>query len=244
MKLRLFQIDAFADRLFEGNPAAVVPLESWLPDALLQSIASENNLSETAFSVPSGSEFHLRWFTPVCEVDLCGHATLASAHVLFRHLGHPENSLVFYTRSGNLVVEEKNRVLVMDFPAIHSNVFPSPEEFVKGLGKIPVEVLTGKTCIAVFQSAEDILSLSHPMTRSYVLWIFRGSRSRLRVERPRRVRFLQPLLRSEGRGFRGPGVRFRPLCLGSLLGREAGKKRDEGPGIVETGGDSVLYGQG
>ena len=160
MKFRLFQIDAFADRMFEGYPAAVLPLESWLPDATLQSIASENNLSETAFSVLSGSEFHLRWFTPVCEVDLCGHATLASAHVLFRHLGHPENSLVFYTRSGNLVVEEKNGVLVMDFPAIHSNVFPSPEEFVKGLGKIPVEVLTGKTCIAVFQSAEDILSLA------------------------------------------------------------------------------------
>ena len=117
MKLRLFQIDAFADRMFEGNPAAVVPLESWLPDALLQSIASENNLSETAFFVPSGSGFHLRWFTPECEVDLCGHATLASAHVLFRHLGYPGNSLVFDTRSGDLAVEERNGLIVMDFPA-------------------------------------------------------------------------------------------------------------------------------
>ena len=117
MKLRLFQIDAFADSLFEGNPAAVVPLESWLPDALLQSIASENNLSETAFFVPSGSGFRLRWFTPECEVDLCGHATLASAHVLFRHLGYPGNSLVFDTRSGDLAVEERNGLIVMDFPA-------------------------------------------------------------------------------------------------------------------------------
>ena len=116
MKLRLFQIDAFSDRLFEGNPAAVVPLESWLPDAFLQSIASENNLSETAFFVPSEPEFHLRWFTPACEGDLSGHATLVSAHVLFRHLGYPGNSLVFDTRSGDLIVEEKNGLLVMDFP--------------------------------------------------------------------------------------------------------------------------------
>lgn len=160
MKLRLFQVDAFADRIFEGNPAAVIPLESWLPDDLLQSIASENNLSETAFFVPSGSGFRLRWFTPMCEVDLCGHATLASAHVLFQHLNYPKNSLVFNTRGGDLVVEEKNGLIIMDFPALRSTICTPPEELVMGLGKVPVEVLSGKSYIAVFECADDIRSLT------------------------------------------------------------------------------------
>ena len=155
----MFQIDAFAERIFEGNPAAVIPLESWLPDLLLQSIASENNLSETAFFVPSGSGFHLRWFTPVCEVDLCGHATLAAAHVLFQHLGYPGDSIVFNTRSGDLEVEEKNGIFVMDFPSRPSNLCPPPEALIKGLGKVPIEVWTGKSYIAVYESADDICSL-------------------------------------------------------------------------------------
>lgn len=104
MKLRQFQIDAFSARVFEGNPAAVVPLDSWLKDSILQAIAGENNLSETAFFVPADKGFHLRWFTPVCEVDLCGHATLVAAHVLFCHLGYPSGLVIFNTRSGQLVV--------------------------------------------------------------------------------------------------------------------------------------------
>ena len=88
MKLKIYQIDAFADHVFEGNPAAVIPLENWLPDAVMQNIALENNLSETAFFVPVENGFHIRWFTPAAEVDLCGHATLASAHVLFNHLNY------------------------------------------------------------------------------------------------------------------------------------------------------------
>jgi PhzF family phenazine biosynthesis protein len=87
MKVRQYQVDAFSKKIFGGNPAAVVPLQSWLPDSLLQSIADENNLSETAFFVPAGSQYELRWFTPLAEVDLCGHATLATAHVLFNHEG-------------------------------------------------------------------------------------------------------------------------------------------------------------
>ena len=158
MTLKLFQIDAFADHVFAGNPAAVLPLESWLPDALLQSIASENNLSETAFFVPAESGFHLRWFTPVCEVDLCGHATLAAAHVLFRHLGYPVNSLVFHTRSGALEVEEKDGLIVMDFPASRSKPCPPPDELVQAVGKVPVEVWAGKSYIAVYESADDIRS--------------------------------------------------------------------------------------
>jgi predicted PhzF superfamily epimerase YddE/YHI9 len=159
LKLKLFHVDAFADCLFEGNPAAVLPLDSWLPDTILQAIASENNLSETAFFVPSGSRFHLRWFTPACEVDLCGHATLAAAHVLFRHLGYTDPFIGFDTRSGRLSVQKKDGLLVMDFPALPLSPCPVPDTLVAGLGKVPVEVFTGKDYIAVFEKADDILAL-------------------------------------------------------------------------------------
>ena len=100
----MFQVDAFAERVFEGNPAAVVPLDAWLEDSLQQAIAEENNLSETAYFVPAGDAFELRWFTPVEEVDLCGHATLASAHVDYAHLGYSGAEVRFLTRSGELRV--------------------------------------------------------------------------------------------------------------------------------------------
>lgn len=105
MKLKQYQVDAFANRAFEGNPAAVCPLESWLDDSLLQAIAEENNLSETAFFVPTEKGYALRWFTPVKEVDLCGHATLAAAHILFNTLGYAQPVITFETRSGDLFVK-------------------------------------------------------------------------------------------------------------------------------------------
>ena len=101
MKIKQFQIDAFTDRVFGGNPAAVCPLQSWPEDNILQSIAEENNLSETAFFVPAENNLELRWFTPVKEVDLCGHATLAAAHVIFEHIGYSADYIVFKTKSGN-----------------------------------------------------------------------------------------------------------------------------------------------
>jgi PhzF family phenazine biosynthesis protein len=104
MKIKQYQVDAFATRAFGGNPAAVCPLECWLDDGLLQAIAEENNLSETAFFVPSEKGFKLRWFTPVKEVDLCGHATLAAAHVIFERIGYTEKVITFETRSGELFV--------------------------------------------------------------------------------------------------------------------------------------------
>lgn len=116
MKLTLYQIDAFASKPFEGNPAAICPLDAWLPDELMQSIATENNLSETAFFVPTSTGFHIRWFTPVHEVDLCGHATLASAYVIFNFLGHENQEVVFESKSGNLIVKRNNDWLEMNFP--------------------------------------------------------------------------------------------------------------------------------
>ena len=109
MKIPLFQVDAFTGRVFGGNPAAVCPLEAWLDDAKMQAIAAENNLSETAFFVEAGDHYELRWFTPTAEVDLCGHATLATAHVLFALLDEPGDTVAFETRSGRLTVTLPDR---------------------------------------------------------------------------------------------------------------------------------------
>src|SRR3954465_2130329 len=117
MHLPLYIVDAFTSRLFGGNPGAVVPLESWLPDAQLQAIALENNLSETAFFVEQDDGYRLRWFTPELEMDLCGHATLASAHVLFRERGFTGDRVVFASKSGPLAVTKKGDLLELDFPS-------------------------------------------------------------------------------------------------------------------------------
>ncbi len=141
-RLRQFQVDAFASEVFRGNPAAVVLLDDWLPDDLLQSIAIENAYSETAFlkATPQAeADYHLRWFTPGCEVDLCGHATLASAHTLFAHLDHASPDVGFQTRSGILTVERADAGYAMDFPAGPTVPVDDPAA-VEALGTTPVEV--------------------------------------------------------------------------------------------------------
>lgn len=126
MELKIFQVDAFTNQLFGGNPAAVVPLQTWLPDDLMQKLGMENNLSETVFFVPSakegeenytGADFDIRWFTPSIEINLCGHATLASAFVLFNKLGFAKETITFHSKSGLLKVSQKDSMLVMDFPS-------------------------------------------------------------------------------------------------------------------------------
>jgi len=117
MKLQIFQVDAFTSKIFKGNPAAVCPLDKWLPDNLMQQIAAENNLSETAFFVKNGNIFDIRWFTPTVEVDLCGHATLAAAHVLFSHLSYKSDIIFLKSKSGELRVKKSNDMLWLDFPA-------------------------------------------------------------------------------------------------------------------------------
>ncbi|OCH98804.1 isomerase [Legionella jamestowniensis] len=126
-KQPMYQVDAFTTTLFGGNPAAVCPLEEWLDEQLMQSIATENNLSETAFITKEGDHFHIRWFTPNSEVALCGHATLASAYVIFEKLGYPGNSLVFQSLSGELRVARQGAALQLDFPALpYTEIKPSP----------------------------------------------------------------------------------------------------------------------
>lgn len=160
MKIRQYQVDAFATRVFEGNPAAVCPLERWLDERLLQAIAEENNLSETAFFVPTERGYGLRWFTPVAEVDLCGHATLAAAHVIFEILAYPQSTVTFETRSGDLSVERKGELLEMDFPAIPPSPCAAPRALIQGLGEHPVEVLMADDYLAVFGSESSVRALS------------------------------------------------------------------------------------
>ena len=143
MKLKLYQVDAFADRLFSGNPAGVCPLEKWISDILMQNIAMENNLAETAFFVKEGDKFHIRWFTPLLEVDLCGHATLASAHVIFEYLGYNEETIEFKSKSGNLSVKKEEEFLILNFPTDNLKKTETPMALAEGLGIAPKEAYKG-----------------------------------------------------------------------------------------------------
>jgi PhzF family phenazine biosynthesis protein len=166
MQLRLFVVDAFTRTLFRGNPAAVCPLDGWLPDALLQNIATENNLSETAFFVPEGNAFRLRWFTPTQEVDLCGHATLATAHVLFRELSHPAPSLTFLSRSGELHVTREGERLTLDFPAWRVSAVAKDADLTRALGREPTALFSsGRDYLALFESEQEVAALSPDMER-------------------------------------------------------------------------------
>lgn len=162
MNLPIFQVDAFTDTLFGGNPAAVIPLEDWLDDHLLQAIAAENNLSETAFLVPRGDDYALRWFTPATEVDLCGHATLASAHVLFTELEHPGDGVLFHTRSGELTVQRDGQGLTLDFPTYDLSPAAVDIAVCDALGATAsevVQVVGARKQLFVFEFEEDITAL-------------------------------------------------------------------------------------
>jgi PhzF family phenazine biosynthesis protein len=154
-----FVVHSFTDTVFRGNPAGVCPLEEWLDDELMQRIAAENRLSETAFFVRKEDYFELRWFTPTIEVDLCGHATLASAYVLFDHLGHEKDVAKFHTQSGELTVWKDGNYLVMDFPSRPGEPIEAPEALIKGLGREPVEVYQARDYLAVFESEQEVRDL-------------------------------------------------------------------------------------
>lgn len=167
-KSKIFQVDAFTTSLFRGNPAAVCPLDTWLEDGLMQEIAAENNLAETAFFVPENDGFFIRWFTPRTEVDLCGHATLAAAHVLYNHLGFTKPEIAFNSRSGILKVAKADGLLVLDFPANDYHSAAISELLTKGLREKPTSVFRGMYYMAIFES-EDIISNLHPDYRTLSL---------------------------------------------------------------------------
>ena len=159
MELPIFQVDAFTDKPFKGNPAAVVILDSWLPDMVMQSIAQENNLSETAFICPGKNFCQIRWFTPICEVELCGHATLAAAHVIFEYLNPPSNKLTFSTqKAGNLHITKSNdNWLEMDFPSYLILMIDMSSALSKSLGHKPAKTFqAGPDILAIYLSEKDI----------------------------------------------------------------------------------------
>ncbi|REJ80505.1 MAG: PhzF family phenazine biosynthesis protein [Bacteroidetes bacterium] len=157
MKLPLYQVDAFTSEVFHGNPAAVCPLNEWLSDDQMHRIAAENNLSETAFYVPKGNDFSLRWFTPTVEVSLCGHATLASAYVLFEIYKYSDPQVHFHTKSGLLSVRRDNGGFVMNFPADHYKETPITPLITRALGINPKKVVQGKNILMAELSSEKEL---------------------------------------------------------------------------------------
>jgi predicted PhzF superfamily epimerase YddE/YHI9 len=160
MRIPYYQVNAFTSRNFGGNPAGVCLLDSWLPDPLLQQIAAENNLSETAFLVPHDSFFDLRWMTPEAEVDLCGHATLAAAHVLFFEKKLPWNEVPFQTASGRLTATRREGAIELDFPSRPAEPCVVPEALLRGLRAMPREVLKSRDYLAVFESAAQVAAIS------------------------------------------------------------------------------------
>lgn len=170
MDLKIYQVDAFAEKTFQGNPAAVCPLDQWLPSSTMQLIALENNLSETAFFVQEGQDYHIRWFTPASEVDLCGHATLASAHVLYKHLGLTDDTIRFQSRSGILEVEQVDEGYTLNFPTDQlkqEDTSPLIEEI---LACRPLEVWRGKDDLMIILAKEqDVKNLSPDFAKMQVI---------------------------------------------------------------------------
>lgn len=161
MRIPLYQIDAFTSEIFGGNPAAVCPLQEWLPDETLQAIAAENNLSETAFFIPAHKGFHLRWFTPVIEVDLCGHATLAAAYVIFKHLDYNQDTISFASLSGELEVSiDKNEWLTLNFPNRPPVKESHNELLQKALGGHPTSFHKSRDYLVTYATEAEVKSLS------------------------------------------------------------------------------------
>ncbi len=160
MQLPIYYVDAFTKKVFGGNPAAVVPLPNWIEDSQLQRIAAENNLSETAFVVESGEDYQLRWFTPTAEIDLCGHATLATAYVIKRFFKPAASRLHFHTKSGELSVSLGSSMLTLDFPSKPASPIPITTTIAKALGAQPTELYLARDLVAVFDSEETIRSLT------------------------------------------------------------------------------------
>ncbi len=165
MNVPIYQVDAFSSKLFGGNPAAICPLDDWLPDATLQAIAAENNLAETAYYISKNGKYHLRWFTPGVEVDLCGHATLATAHVMMEIRREVSGRVAFESRSGELIVTRDGDLYAMDFPArppVERKVDPT---LFDALGATPTLVLGARDLLCVFDTEAEVLALKPNMER-------------------------------------------------------------------------------
>ena len=159
MKISIFQVDAFTSELFCGNPAAVCPLESWTCDKILQLIAYENNLSETAFFVNENDGYRIRWFTPTCEVDLCGHATLASAYIIFNEIDSTVSNIKFFSNSGELNVTRNSDLISLDFPSLPPKISQNPENIYSAFNIKPNEVLEAEDYLLIYDNEKQIESI-------------------------------------------------------------------------------------
>ena len=159
MKLPYYEVSAFTVNPFGGNPAGVCPLDAWLPNPVLQGIAANNNLAETAFTAPQGHDFGLRWFTPTVEMDLCGHATLAAAAVLFNERSLRGHEVRFHSRSGWLTVTRENDLLVLDFPVRPAAACTLPANLTRGLGVTPKEILKARDYLVVLENEAEVRGL-------------------------------------------------------------------------------------
>tara|TARA_E500000331_G_scaffold317403_1_gene328768 strand:+ start:395 stop:1177 length:783 start_codon:yes stop_codon:yes gene_type:complete len=166
MKIPIYQVDAFTSQLFKGNPAAVCPLTKWIPENIMQEIAKENNLSETAFFINKNNTFDIRWFTPVAELDLAGHPTLATAHVIIKELNLRLDKIIFKTKIGDtLTVTLNDNLFIMNFPSRPPELENNLELVAEALGKKPKSLLRHRDALAVFNNEEDIKSISPDMEK-------------------------------------------------------------------------------
>jgi PhzF family phenazine biosynthesis protein len=166
MNLTIYQVDAFTNEVFKGNPAAICPLESWISAELMQKIALENNLAETAFFVKNGDVYELRWFTPTFEIDLCGHATLASAFVIFNILAQETDTVMFHShKSGDLSVAKNGDLITLDFPSRPVSPADVPDGLVDAIGKAPKEVLKARDYFLVYETEQEVLAIEPDFTK-------------------------------------------------------------------------------
>lgn len=170
----IYQVDAFADTLFKGNPAAVCPLDKWIPDEKMQKIANENNLAETAFFVKEAEHYHIRWFTPTVEVALCGHATVATAHVMVQHLGIKDNPISFTCQSGNITVRLEKDLYILNFPSDYLTATEAPENLIQCLKVKPLEIYKGKYDYLVVLETEQQVKAIQPNWNDLALVETRG----------------------------------------------------------------------
>lgn len=234
--IKIYQVDAFADRLFTGNPAAVCPLNEWLPDDVMLRIAAENNLSETAFFVRRGDHFDLRWFTPKMEVPICGHATMAAAFVLFDQLGQVGDDIRFETKSGLLAVRRKGPELEMDFPALEMRECSVPAGLTEALGEKPTACFESDIYVALFDKAETVQKLSPDMRKIAVLDKFAVSATAPGVDVDYVARHFAPR-----RGVEEDPVTGRLHCmLAPYWGQRLGKLKLVARQLSQRGGTVVI----
>jgi PhzF family phenazine biosynthesis protein len=240
MRIPIYHLDAFTSRVFGGNPAAVCPLEDWLEDGLLQAIAAENNLSETAFFKGGGGKYEIRWMTPTQEVDLCGHATLASAHVIFERVEPGRSEVTFASKSGPLGVKKEAGRLALEFPSRPPRTIEAPRGLGEILGREPREVLKARDLLAVFETPEDVLALTPDFARLASLDAF----AVIATAPGRDVDFVSRFF-APGRGIPEDPVTGSSHCtLVPYWSKRLGKKRLHAHQLSKRGGELFLEDRG